>query len=75
MARPTKLTPELQQRIGDNIALGLTDSLSAEAAGITYKTFNEYMNRDIQRNLGNIIDFISTFKNAMLMPQKFFWNA
>ena len=40
MARPTKLTPEIQKRIGDNIVLGLTYSLAAEAAGITYKTFN-----------------------------------
>jgi hypothetical protein len=45
MARPCKLTPELQQRIGDNIALGLTYSLAAEAAGITYKTFNLWMQR------------------------------
>jgi hypothetical protein len=44
MARPCKLTDEIQQRIGDNISLGLTYSLAAEAAGITYKTFNEYMN-------------------------------
>ena len=40
MARPTKLTPEIQQRIGDNIAFGLPYSLAAEAAGITYQTFN-----------------------------------
>ena len=45
MARPTKLTPDIQKRIGDNIALGLTYRLAAEAAGITYKTFNEYMNK------------------------------
>ena len=45
MTRPSKLTPNLTKRIGDNIALGLTYSLAAEAAGITYKTFNEYMNR------------------------------
>jgi hypothetical protein len=45
MGRPSKLTKELQQRIGYNIALGLTYSLAADAAGITYKTFNEYMNR------------------------------
>jgi len=45
MARPCKLIPELQQRIGDNIALGLTYSLAAEAAGITYKTFNLWMQR------------------------------
>ncbi len=45
MARPSKLTPDITKRIGDNIALGLTYRLAAEAAGITYKTFNEYMNR------------------------------
>ena len=37
MVRSTKLTPELQQRIGDNVALGLTYSLAAEAAGINTK--------------------------------------
>jgi hypothetical protein len=41
MARPSKLTPEIQKRIGDNIALGLTYRLAAESVGITYKTFNE----------------------------------
>ena len=45
MARPSKLTPDIQKRIGDNIALGLTYRLAAESVGITYKTFNEYMNR------------------------------
>jgi len=57
MARPTKLTPELQQRIGDNIALGLTYSLAAEAAGITYKTFNEYMNRGQTDKSGKYFPF------------------
>lgn len=45
MVRPTKLTPELQQRIGDNVALGLTYFLAAEAAGITYKTLNSWIQR------------------------------
>ena len=45
MARPSKLTPYVQKRIGENIALGLTYRLAAESAGITYKSFNEYMNR------------------------------
>ena len=57
MARPTKLNPELQQRIGDNIASGLTYSLAAEAAGITYKTFNEYMNRGKTEKSGKYFDF------------------
>jgi hypothetical protein len=45
MVRSTKLTPELQQRIGDNVALGLTYSLAAEAVGITYKTLNLWLKR------------------------------
>jgi len=57
MARPCKLTPELQQRIGDNITLGLTYSLAAEAAGITYKTFNEYMNKGQTEKSGKYYQF------------------
>jgi hypothetical protein len=45
---------------------GLTYSLAASAAGITYKTLNDWLNRGRQRNLGNIFSFIDTFKNAML---------
>jgi branched-subunit amino acid ABC-type transport system permease component len=41
MPRPTKLTHEVQQKIGDGISLGLTYALAAEAAGITYQTFND----------------------------------
>ena len=40
MARPSKLTPEIQKRIGDGISLGLTYALASESAGVTYKTFN-----------------------------------
>ena len=57
MARPSKLTPEIQQRIGDNIALGLTYSLAAEAAGITYKTFNEWMNKGKTEKSGKYYQF------------------
>ena len=45
MARPTKLTIEIQQKIGDNIALGLTYGLAANAAGITYQTLNQQLQR------------------------------
>jgi hypothetical protein len=31
--------------IGDNVALGLQYSLAAEAAGITYQTFNSWINK------------------------------
>ena len=57
MARPSKLTPDIQKRIGDNIALGLTYRLAAETAGITYKTFNEYMNRGQAEKSGKYYQF------------------
>ena len=43
MARPTKLTPEIQQKIGDGVSLGLTYALAANAAGISYQTLNQWM--------------------------------
>jgi hypothetical protein len=66
MARPSKLTPNLTKRIGDNIALGLTYSLAAEAAGISYKTFNIYMNRGKTEKSGMYYQFYQhvTKRNA-----------
>ena len=57
MARPCKLTPELQQRIGENIALGLTYKLAAESAGVTYKTFNDWMNKGKTEKSGKYYQF------------------
>ena len=57
MARPCKLTDEIQKKIGDNIALGLTYSLAAEAAGITYKTFNDWMNKGKTEKSGKYFEF------------------
>jgi hypothetical protein len=57
MARPCKLTPELQKRIGDNIALGLTYKLAAELAGVTYKTFNEWNQKGQTDKSGKYFEF------------------
>ncbi len=57
MARPCKLTPEIQPRIGDNVAFDLTYYLAAEAAGITYKTFNDYMNKGKTEKSGKYFQF------------------
>ena len=43
MARPTKLTNEVQQKIGDGVSIGLTYALAASAAGVTYQTFNQWI--------------------------------
>ena len=42
MARPTKLTPEVQETICKAIRIGATYQAAAEAAGISYETFNEW---------------------------------
>jgi hypothetical protein len=45
MARPTKLTQQIKQQIGESVALGLTYALASAFAGITYQTFNDWMNK------------------------------
>jgi hypothetical protein len=45
MGRPTKMTPEITKRIGDNIVLVLTYSFASESACVTYNTFNIWMNK------------------------------
>ena len=57
MARPSKLSPEITKRIGENIALGLPYSLAAEAAGITYQTFNEWHKKGKNSKSGEYFEF------------------
>ena len=57
MARPSKLTPNITKRIGENIALGLPYSLAAEAAGIAYQTFNDWMNKGKTEKSGKYYQF------------------
>ncbi len=61
MARPCKLNPELQHRIGDNVALGLTYSLASEAVGITYKTFNSWMKRGEDGEIWEILSVCTIY--------------
>lgn len=44
MARPSKLTPEVQETIVKAIGLGASYLDAANAAGISYDTFNDWMN-------------------------------
>ena|SRR5208283_1105487 len=57
MGRPCKLTPKIQQRIGENIALGLTYRLAAQSAGITYKTLNEWNQKGQAEKSGKYYQF------------------
>jgi hypothetical protein len=57
MARPSKLNPELQQKIGENISLGLTSALAPSAAGITYQTLNDWLKRGQTEKSGKYYHF------------------
>jgi hypothetical protein len=57
MARPCKLTPEIQPKIGDNIALGLTYALAASAAGVTYQTLKDWLKRGQTEKSGKYFQF------------------
>ena len=57
MPRPTKLTPEVQKKIGDGVSLGLTYSLAASAAGVTYQTFNQWMKLGRDSASGKYFEF------------------
>jgi abortive infection bacteriophage resistance protein len=65
MARPSKLTPDIQQRIGENIALGMTYKLACESACVTYKTFNLWMQQGKNSTSGKYYQFAQHIKNAM----------
>jgi transposase len=54
------------EKIGDNIALGLTYSLASESAGISYQTFNSWMNKGKTEKSGKYHQFYQrvTKRNA-----------
>jgi hypothetical protein len=64
MARPTKLTKELQQQIGENVALGLTYALAAASAGMIYQTFNDWMNKGKNSKSGEYFEFYKVIQKC-----------
>ena len=57
MPRPTKLTHEVKQKIGDGVSIGLTYALAASAACVTYQTFNQWMKLGRDSTSGKYFDF------------------
>ncbi len=43
MSRPTKLTPETQDTIVKAVSLGATYEAAANAGGVSYDSFNNWM--------------------------------
>ena len=64
MARPTKLTPEAHKAIIDAILHGATYKDAAEAAGIWYETFNEWMRRGEHEKAGKFYQFNHDVRQA-----------
>jgi hypothetical protein len=64
MARPTKLTNEIQQKIGDGISLGLTYALAANSVGITYQTLNQWMQRGRNSTSGKYYQFFKYIQKS-----------
>lgn len=57
IARPSKLIPDITKLIEDSVSLGLTYALAAEAAGIIYQMFNEWMKRGQTEKSGKYYQF------------------
>jgi len=64
MARPSKLTPEVQERIVDAILHGATYRDASEAAGIAYNTFNEWMKKGADAKTGKFREFNDSVETA-----------
>ena len=65
MARPTKLTPELQRKLCDAIAAGNYYQAACVYAGLGYRTFREWMKRGAKASRGQF----RQFRQAVLKAQ------
>jgi len=64
MARPTKLTPETQDAIIKALSIGATYKDAAEAAGVAYNTFNEWMKAGEKQKRGQFREFNELVKRT-----------
>lgn len=62
--RPTKLTPEVQQRIVDALRDGNYREAAVACAGIDYKTFYNWMRRGQQEKAGRYFQFFQAVQQA-----------
>ena len=64
MARPSKLTPETQSTIVDAILHGATYKDAAEAAGVSYASFNAWMDEGRNAKSGKFLKFLEAVEIA-----------
>ncbi len=66
MPFPSKLTPEIQQKIGDGVSLGLTYALAASAAGVTYQSLNSWMKLGRDSTSGKYFEFYKQYQHRTI---------
>jgi len=64
MARPSKLTPEVQEKICEAIRLGAVYEHACNYAGIRYTTFRNWILRGEQSKSGKYFEFLNAIKKA-----------
>src|SRR5262245_61615377 len=64
MARPTKLTTDVQQRVVSAVRAGNYLDQAAAYAGITYQTFRNWMLRGERSHSGPFLEFFEAVKRA-----------
>ena len=64
MARPSKLTPDTHAVIVESILHGATYKDAAEAAGVNYDTFNEWMRAGADGKAGKFSEFFGAIRKA-----------
>lgn len=64
MGRPSKLTPETQQRIVQAIEVGATYELAAQYGGVHYDTFRRWMEQGGAAKAGRFFEFYEAIKAA-----------
>lgn len=60
--RPTKLTPEVQEKIAKALAIGLTYDLASDMAGISRETLRDWINRGEREGEGIYYNFSCAIK-------------
>ena len=64
MPRPTKLTPETSEAILTALSIGATYKDAAEAAGVWYETFNDWMKRGEAESSGKFYQFYQSVRQT-----------
>lgn len=69
MARPTKLTPEVQRRITSALAAGNYKEAACAYGGVSHPTFTRWMNRGEEAKSGMYRDFYDAVQDAIAQSE------